>query len=46
MNRLREADGVEMNQVTMADDIDDIIGASGTGNETPGALLTREQCKS
>ena len=47
LKRLREANGVERNQVTMADDIDDIINASGTGNETTGGtLLTKEQCKS
>ena len=39
MKRLREANGVDRNQVTMADDIDDIIGASGTGNETTGGTI-------
>ncbi len=39
MKRLREADGVERNQVTMADDIDDINGASGAGNETNGGTI-------
>ena len=31
---LREADGAERNQVAIADGMDDIIGALGTGNET------------
>jgi hypothetical protein len=39
LKRLREADGVERNQVTMADDIDDIIGALGRGNETTGSTI-------
>ena len=29
------------NQVTMADDIDYIIGASGTGNETTGGTIDK-----
>ena len=41
MKRLREANGVERNQVTMTDDIDDIIGASGTGNETTGGTVDK-----
>jgi hypothetical protein len=41
LKRLREADGVERNQVTMADDIDDIIGASGTGNEMTGDTIDK-----
>ena len=39
MKRPREADGAERNQVAMADDIDDIIGSSGTGNETTGGTI-------
>jgi hypothetical protein len=36
---LREADGAERNQVAMANDIDDIIGALGTENEmTEGTI--------
>ena len=42
MKRLREADGVERNQVTIADDIDDIIGALGTGKETTGGTIGKE----
>ena len=41
MKRLREANGVERNQVTMADDIDDIIGALGIGNETTGGTIDK-----
>ena len=41
MKWLREADGVEMNQVTMADDIDDINGALGTGNKTTGGTIDK-----
>jgi hypothetical protein len=41
LKRLREADGVERNQVTMEDDIDDIISASGTGNETTGGTIDK-----
>ena len=41
MKRLREADGAERNQVAMADDIYDIIGASGTGNETTGDTINK-----
>jgi hypothetical protein len=36
LKRLREADGAERNQIAMANDIDDIIGALGTVNETTG----------
>ena len=39
MKRLREANGVERKQVTMAYDIDDIIGASRTWNETIGGTI-------
>ena len=42
LKRLRESDGVEMNQITMTDDIDDIIGASGTGNEMTGGTIDEE----
>ena len=42
---LKEADAAERSQAAMANEIDDIIGALGTENETPGALLTRERCK-
>jgi hypothetical protein len=45
LKRLREADGAERNQVTMANDIDDIIGALGTAKEMTGGKLMREQCK-
>ena len=38
---LREADGAERNQVSMADDIDDIIGSLGTGNETAGGTTDK-----
>ncbi len=41
MKRLREANGAERNQVTMANDIDDIIGALGTGNETTGGIIDK-----
>ena len=41
MKRLREANEVGRNQVTMADDIDDIIGASGTENETTGGTIDK-----
>ncbi len=39
LKRLREADGAERNQVAMANDIDDIIGALGTANETTGGTI-------
>ena len=39
LKRLREADGAERNQVANADDIDDIIVASGTVNETTGGTV-------
>ena len=41
LKRLREADGVERNQVTMADDIDEIIGASRKRNETTGGTIDK-----
>jgi hypothetical protein len=39
LKRLREANGVERNQVAMANDIDDIIGALGTANKTTGGTI-------
>ncbi len=39
MKRLREVNGAERNQVAMANDIDDIIGALGTANETTGGTI-------
>ena len=39
LKRLSEADGVEMNQVVMADGIDDITGASGNRNKTTGYTI-------
>jgi hypothetical protein len=41
LKRLREADGVERNQAAMANDIDDIIGALGTANETTGGTIDK-----
>jgi hypothetical protein len=41
LKRLREADGVERNQVAMANDIDDIIGALGTANKTTGGTIDK-----
>ena len=38
---LREANGAERNQVAMADGMDDIIGALGTGNETTGDAIDK-----
>ena len=35
------ADRVEKNQVTMADDIDEVINASGTGNEATGGTIDK-----
>jgi hypothetical protein len=42
LKRLREANGAERNQVAMANDIDDIIGALGTVNETTGGTIDKE----
>ncbi len=39
LKALKEADAAERNQVTMANDIDDIIGALGTENETAGGTI-------
>ena len=39
MKRLREANGAKRNQVAMANDIDDIIGALGTANKTTGGTI-------
>ena len=36
---LREADGAERNQVAMANDVDDIIGALGTEDVTTGGTI-------
>ena len=36
VKRLREANGVDRNQVIMASDTDDVMGELGTGNETTG----------
>jgi hypothetical protein len=41
LKRVREADGAERNQVAMANDIDDIIGALGTANETTGGTIDK-----
>jgi hypothetical protein len=41
LKALREANGVERNQVAMANDIDDIIGALGTENETTGGTIDK-----
>ncbi len=41
LKRLREADGVERNQVAMENDIDDIIGALGTANETTRGTIDK-----
>ena len=46
LKALKEANAAERSQVAMANEIDDIIVALGTENETLGAQLTREQCKS
>ena len=39
LKRPREANGAERNQVSIVDDIGDIIGALGTGNETTGGTV-------
>ena len=39
MKRLREANEADRNQVVMADDMDDIMGASGNGNESTGDTI-------
>ena len=39
VKRLREANGTDGNQVVMADYMDDIMGASGNGNESTGDTI-------
>ncbi len=39
LKALREADGVERNQVAMANDVDDTIGALGTEDEMTGGTI-------
>jgi hypothetical protein len=41
LKRLREADGAERNQVAMANDTDDIIGALGTANKMTGGTIDK-----
>jgi hypothetical protein len=41
LKRPREADGAERNQVAMANDIDDIIGALGTANAITGGTIDK-----
>jgi hypothetical protein len=42
LRALREADGAERNQVTMANNVDDIIGALGTEDEMAGGTIDEE----
>ena len=45
LKRLRESNGAETNQVAMADNIGDIMGALGQGKRLLGALMMREPYK-
>ncbi len=42
LKALGEADGAERNQVAMANNVDDIIGALGTEDETAGGTIDKE----